>query len=206
MMDDRKEDVVFWVVSVIFVVGIIIAITIIATAPPKKEPFTELYFVLERAETTESTEYRICTFQNLKTYKKANEIWIDFNNSGTKEIEEIFNRGDTFSINGEFWSIVDLSESQILFGKYPTEANRGKINFSFVIVNHLGKDYPYKYIINIDDISVFENSVYVVNEGKEIIYVEIDITQTGEQKISISLNTGQEIHFYIIVHSLSKNF
>ena len=111
--------------------------------------------------------------------------------------QETFLPGDTLVLEGEFWNISDVAKdgSQVLFGKFPKEVNSGEINFSFVIVNHLQEDHSYEYAVTINGITKKE-TIHVKKEEKKIIFQTLAV-DAGDYQVSIALDTGEEIHFFL---------
>jgi hypothetical protein len=172
-------------------VGIIYVSVIVLKTPSQKEAFTELYLKFEKCN-KDSPCFTKFEFEK-------NRVLVDINNNGVFDNDEVFRKGDTFSFRNRYWNIVDVSETQILFGKYPKEIERGECNFTFVIINHLGKAHEYNYTIKYNEMIVSSEKISIENEEKMEIDATILASETGEAKISIILDTGEEVHFWLKV-------
>lgn len=191
---DEEENTLYRSIILACIVGIVIASIMLYQSKPAPEEFSELYFVFERVDLTEGKGvFHGCTLEVSAT------VWIDLDRDGTRSPEETFLAGDTFVLENEFWNISDIARdnSQILFGKFPKTVRAGIITFSFVIVNHLAEDHLYVYTVSADG-STQEGTI-PVKKGEKKVVVQSLTVERGNHKVVISLDTGEEIHFYLSV-------
>ncbi|MFQ6087299.1 MAG: hypothetical protein ACE5K0_00145 [Candidatus Methanofastidiosia archaeon] len=202
-MQEESDNIVYYSIVIACIVGILLSLFTILKNPSPQEEFTELYFHFEKLDTTEGREYREFNFKGFKFFVKNQKVWVDFNENGViDEREGEFRKGDTLNLNGFFWNISDIAEdgSQILLGGYPKELRVGtQINFSFVISNRLGRDYTYTYEVYSNENLVLSEKVFVESGEKKKITVSFVIEEIGEVKVSVVLDTGEEIHFWLRV-------
>jgi hypothetical protein len=192
---DEEETTLYYGIILACIVGIAITSFLLLQSTPPEEEFSELYFYFERIDMVGGRgTFRGCTVE------VSNTIWIDLNRNSTQDEEEIFLAGDTIIIDSEFWNISDVAKdsTQILFGKFPKEVSPGTINFSFVIVSHLQEDHLYEYVITVNDQEQKE-TILIKKEEKELIFQSIFIDSEGEFKVGITIDTGEEIYFYLYV-------
>jgi uncharacterized membrane protein len=190
-MQKSRENALYFFIILLCVVGIIYVSVLVFKTPRQKEAFTELYLKFEKC----SKDGPCFT----KIEFEKNRVLVDINNNGVFDNDEVFKKGDTFSFRNRYWNIVDVSETQILFGKYPKEIERGEFNFTFVIINHLGKAHEYNYTIKYNELVVSSEKISIENEEKIEIDATILASEIGEAKISIILDTGEEVHFWLRV-------
>jgi len=191
---DEEEKLLYYGIILACIVGIAATSVLLFQSRPPQEEFSELYFYFERIDLKEGQGvFRGCTVEVLTT------IWIDLNKNGGRNEDETFLAGDTFILEGEFWNISDVAKdaSQILFGKFPKEVTPGDINFSFVIVNHLQEDHSYEYTVAINGVTQKE-TVSVKKEEKKLILQTISVG-AGEYTVSVTIDTGEEIYFYLYI-------
>lgn len=191
---DEEEKTLYYGIILACIVGIATTSVLLLQSKPPQEEFSELYFYFERIDLTDGKgTFRGCAVEVLTT------VWIDLNKDGVPNDEEIFLAGDTFVLEGEFWNISDVAKdtNQILFGKFPKKVNPGLVNFTFVIVNHLQEDHEYQYTIAINE-TIYTETVLVKKGEKKLVFQTVPV-DTGELEVSISLDTGEEIHFYLSV-------
>ncbi|MBU7047256.1 MAG: hypothetical protein HXS54_12555 [Theionarchaea archaeon] len=189
---DEEETPLYYGIILACIVGIAITSLLLLQSNPVQEEFSELYFYFERIDLVEGKgTFRGCTIEVYTT------VWIDVDRDGKRSEEETFLPGDTFVLEGEFWNISDVAKDgiQVLFGKFPKEVNSGEINFSFVIVNHLQEDYSYEYTVTINGTTKKE-TIYVKKEEKKMIFQTLAVG-AGDYQVSIALDTGEEIHFFL---------
>lgn len=202
---DQEEKYLYYGIILACVLGICIASFVLLHTKPTREEFSELYFYFERIHLDKGNG----TFEKV-SLEVSTTIWIDINGNTIKEQEEIFLKGDTFVLNNEFWHISDVAEdfSQILFGKFPKEISPGDINFSFVIVNHVSDDYTYEYTITCtgennknEDNKIYTKTqnILIKNEEKKNVSHSFLIKEKGEYKVTVTIDTGEEIYFYFVV-------
>lgn len=192
-----EEKALYYGIILACIIGIVITSVMLYQSTPQEEEFSELYFYFERIDLVNGKG----TFHEC-TVEVATTIWIDLDSNGTQTDEETFLPGDTFVLNNEFWNIADVAKdsSQILFGKFPKIVAPGDINFAFVIVNHLLTDHEYEYTITVNG-TAYKETVFIKTEEKQLIFQSVLIKNEGEYRISVSLDTGEEIYFYITVRS-----
>ncbi|MGD2248708.1 MAG: hypothetical protein PVF58_09900 [Candidatus Methanofastidiosia archaeon] len=200
---DQEEKYLYYGIILACIVGICIASFVLLQTKPAKKEFSELYFYFERVNIQDGE----ATFEGV-TIQVSTTIWIDINKNNTQDQGETFLKGDTFVLHNEFWHISDVAKdfSQILFGKFPKEVPPGDINFSFVIVNHVSTDYTYQYIITCNTVQGEKEPIHtktqdipIKKEEKKIISQFISIKEKGEYKITVTIDTGEEIYFYLLV-------
>ena len=192
---NEEEKTLYYGIILACIIGIATTSVLLVRTKPPQEEFSELYFYFERIDLIEGKG----TFQGC-TVEVSNMIWIDLNKDGFADDEETFLAGDTFVLEDEFWNISDVAKdrSQILFGKFPKDVYTGTINFSFVIVNHLSEDHLYEYTIAFNGTAKTE-SISVKKEEKKVVFQSIHIDIKGEYKVSITIDTGEEIYFYLYI-------
>ncbi len=191
---DEDEKTLYYGIILACIIGIATTSVILVKTKPVQEEFSELYFYFERIDLKNGKGlFQGCTVEVSVT------IWIDLDKNGSSDEGETFLPGDTFELNGEFWNISDVAKdsTQILLGKFPKRITPGTINFSFVIVNHLSEDHQYYYTVTVDGITQ-EGTVSVKKEEKKLVYQSIPL-DTGEFKVSITIDTGEEIYFFLSV-------
>ena len=191
---DEEEKNLYYGIIIACIVGILITSLLLYQTRPPQEEFSELYFYFERVDLQEGVgTFRECTVEVLTT------VWIDLNKNQARDEDETFLPGDTFVADGEFWNISDVAKdsTQILFGKFPKEVNPGELNFSFVIVNHFLEDHTYEYTVSINGENYTE-PVFVKKEEKKVIFQSVSV-KAGKYQVSITLDTGEEIHFFLSV-------
>ncbi len=192
---DEEERTLYYGIIVALMVGIVSASAVLLKTNPPPQEFSELYFYFERVDLYNGTGvFQGCTLQ------VSTSIWIDLNRNSVTEDGETFLKGDTFLLDGQFWNISDVAKdsSQILFGKFPKDVSPEMINFSFVIANHLQSDHSYEYTISYDG-STYKETVFIKREEKEVISQSVLIVKAGEYKVTITIDTGEEIYFYLHV-------
>jgi hypothetical protein len=194
---EEEETTLYYGIILACIIGIAITSFLLLQSNPPEEEFSELYFYFERIDLVEGKG----TFQEC-TVEVSDIIWIDLNRNFTRDEEEIFLAGDTIVIDSKFWNISDVAKdsTQILFGKFPKEVSPGTINFSFVIVNHLLEDHLYEYTVTVNDQEQKE-TILIKKEEKNLIFQSILIDSKGEFKIGITIDTGEEIYFYLYVRA-----
>jgi hypothetical protein len=191
---DEEEKPLYYGIILACIVGIAITSLLLLQTTPSQEEFSELYFYFERIDLTDGKGiFNGCTIIVSDT------IWIDTNVNTVRDQGEIFVPGDTFVLNSEFWNISDVAKdwSQILMGKFPKKVHAGDINFSFVIVNHLLQDHDYTYAVTVNGTSQ-ENTIFVKKGEKKLIFQTLSV-DTGEFKVAVTLDTGEDIYFYLTV-------
>jgi len=145
----------------------------------KRNPneYTELNFVFLKKEGEKNYSYKIYFDETVETREKV------------------------FSYKGDFYTILDYSNGMFFLAKYPKEIKENeKFNFSFEITNNLGKDWNYIYHISLNEKIVKENDIFIKNKEKKLIKEELQISSTGKNKVSIKLDTKEEIYFYVEVY------
>ncbi|MBU7013573.1 MAG: hypothetical protein HXS43_01970 [Theionarchaea archaeon] len=190
-----EENTLYYGIILACIVGIILTSAVLIKNNPTEEEFTELYFYFERIDLTDGEG----TFQGIQI-QVGDSIWIDLDGNQSVSEEETFLAGDTFAVRGEFWNISDVAKDggQILLGKFPKNVRAGEINFSFVVVNHLLQDHQYTYVITANGQSS-EGTVLIKKDEKRIIPFSCALTEAGEWKVRITVDTGEEIYFYLTV-------
>jgi hypothetical protein len=191
---DEEEKPLYYGIILACIVGIAITSLLLLQTTPSQEEFSELYFHFERIDLTDGKG----TFNGC-TIEVSDTIWIDMNVNTLREQGEIFVPGDTFVLKSEFWNISDVAKdlSQILMGKFPKKVYAGDINFSFVIVNHLLQDHEYTYAVTVNGITQ-ENTIFVKKGENKLIFQTLSV-DTGEFKVAVTLDTGEDIYFYLTV-------
>lgn len=192
---NEEEKTLYYGIILACIIGIATTSVLLVKTKPPQEEFSELYFYFERIDLIEGEG----AFQGC-TVDVSHMIWIDLNKDGFADNEETFLAGDTFVLEDEFWNISDVAKdgSQILFGKFPKYVYTGTINFSFVIVNHLSEDHVYEYTIAFNE-TAKTGSISVKKEEKKVVFQSIYIDTEGEHKVSITIDTGEEVYFYLYV-------
>lgn len=192
---DEEDKPLYYGIILACIVGIATTSVLLLETRPTKQEFSELYFYFERVDLINGQGlFRGCSVEVSTT------IWIDLNKDGNRDSEETFLAGDTLVLENEFWNISDVAKdsNQILFGKFPKDVNPGDINFSFVIVNHLQEDHSYQYVVTVDG-KTEKGTILVKKEEKKLIFQTVSLEREGEYKVSIAIDTGEEIHFYLQV-------
>ncbi|MCK4433624.1 MAG: hypothetical protein KAV48_06790 [Methanomicrobia archaeon] len=144
----------------------------------KRNPneYTELNFVFIKKEGEKNDSYKIYFDEIVETEEKV------------------------FCYKDDFYTILDYSNGMFLLAKYPKKIKENeKFSFYFEITNNLGKEWNYKYYILLNEKIVRENSISIKNKEKKLIREELQINSTGKNKVSIKLDTKEEIYFYIEV-------
>jgi hypothetical protein len=190
---DEEEKFFYYGIILACIIGIATTSVILIRSAPPQEEFTELYLYFERIDLIDGEgQFRE------RTVKISEVIWIDIHADTLQTTGEFFFSGDTFVLDGEFWNISDVAKdnNQILFGKYPKDAPAGEINFSFVIVNHLTTNHAYEYTVVAGNIK--ETGRVNVQKGEKALISET-ISVDSDVKVTITLDTGEEIYFYLQV-------
>ena len=144
----------------------------------KRNPneYTELNFVFLKKEGEKNDSYKIYFGEIVETKEKV------------------------FSYKGDFYTILDYSNGMFLLARYPKEIKENeKFNFYFEITNNLGKKWNYTYYVLLNENIVKENKIFIKNKEKKLIKEELQISSTGKNKVSIKLDTKEEIYFYVEV-------
>ena len=144
----------------------------------KRNPneYTELNFVFIKKEGEKNDSYKIYFDEIVETKEKV------------------------FCYKDDFYTILDYSHGVFLLAKYPKKIKENeKFNFYFEITNNLGKEWNYKYYILLNENIVREDTITIKNKEKKLIREELQISSTGKNKVSIKLDTKEEIYFYIEV-------
>ncbi|MCK4636843.1 MAG: hypothetical protein KAT49_03075 [Methanomicrobia archaeon] len=144
----------------------------------KRNPneYTELNFVFIKKEGEKNDSYKIYFDEIVETEEKV------------------------FCYKDDFYTILDYSNGMFLLAKYPKKIKENeKFNFYFEITNNLGKEWNYKYYILLNENIVREDTITIKNKEKKLIREELQISSTGKNKVSIKLDTKEEIYFYIEV-------
>jgi len=190
---DEEEKFLYYGIILACIIGICTTAIILMQKAPPQEEFTELYFYFERIDLSKSGGQ----FQE-RTVQISEILWIDINADTLQTPDELFIPGDTFCLQDEFWNISDVAQdnSQILFGKFPKDVPPGEINFTSVIVNHLADIHLYEYTITAEHMTI-TGSVEIPPGEKARIFEAISVDTST--KVTITLNTGEEIYFYLRV-------
>lgn len=190
-----EEKPLYYGIILACIIGIGITGVMLYQSTPQEDEFSELYFYFERIDLVDGKG----TFQGC-TVTVATTIWIDLDKNGGQTEEETFLAGDTFVLHNECWNIADIAKdsSQILFGKFPKRVAPGEINFSFVIVNHLLTDHEYEYTITVNG-TAHRETVFIKSGEKKVMFQSVIMEKEGEYRVSVSLDTGEEIYFYVTV-------
>ena len=155
------------------ILGLILAEVFIHIYKRNPDEYTELNFIFVKKQGIKDTIYRIYFDTPVETEEK------------------------TFSYNGDFYTVIDYSDGIFLLAKYPKKVKTDEIfNFYFQITNHLGKDRSYVYYIYLNDKILRKEEIFIKNMEKKTVKEELSINTPGRNKISIKLDTGEEIHFY----------
>ena len=144
----------------------------------KRNPneYTELNFVFIKKEGEKNDSYKIYFDEIVETEEKV------------------------FCYKDDFYTILDYSNGMFLLAKYPKKIKENeKFNFYFEITNNLGKEWNYKYYILLNENIVREDTITIKNKEKKLIREELQINSAGKNKVSIKLDTKEEIYFYIEV-------
>ena len=189
-----EEKPLYYGIILACIIGIGMTAVMLYQSTPQEEEFSELYFYFERIDLVDGKG----TFQGC-TVTVSTTIWIDLDRNGTQTDKETFLAGDTFVLHDECWNIADIAKdsSQVLFGKFPKRVSPGNINFSFVIVNHLLTDHEYAYTITVN--STVHEEIFIKRGEKKVMFQSLVIENEGEYRVSVSLDTGEEIYFYVTV-------
>ena len=147
-----------------------------------EERFTQLYFNTTILE----NDNNVSNLGGAKLIIKNGTVVIDSLNS--------YYPGDSFFINGKGYTLNMATNDSILLYNY-TKKTDGLIYFDFTIENLEGVDKNYHYDIFIDGNKVQEGDESLKSNEKRIIQKEIEYKETGDHRLSIKLNTGQEIYF-----------
>jgi hypothetical protein len=193
------EDEIYYAVAIAALIGITLVVYDIATSEKPREKFTELYFMYERKTLENQSGVLKTDLDGIDIYVRMNEVWIDLNGNGLQDADEIFLKGDSFTIAGKDWNVSDFSDTEILLGGYPKQKARGNMSVSFEIVNHQGEKHTYEYTIYSDDVLLQSGKVEVLLEKKELLTCTIEIKEKGNHRITIRLDTGEEIYFWVSV-------
>lgn len=144
----------------------------------KRDPneYTELNFVFIKKEGERNDSYKIYFDEIVETKEKV------------------------FCYKDDFYTILDYSNGMFLLAKYPKKIKENeKFNFYFEITNNLGKEWNYTYYVLLNENIVREDTITIKNKEKKLIREELQINSTGKNKVSIKLDTKEEIYFYIEV-------
>jgi len=193
------EDEIYYAVAIAALIGITLVVYDIATSEKPREKFTELYFMYERKTLENQSGVLKTDLDGIDIYVRMNEVWIDLNGNGLQDANEIFLKGDSFTIAGKDWNVSDFSDTEILLGGYPKQKACGDMSVSFEIVNHQGEKHTYEYTIYSDDVLLRSGKVEVLLEKKELLTCTIEIKEKGNHRITIRLDTGEEIYFWVSV-------
>jgi len=193
------EDEIYYTVAIAALIGIALVVYDIATSEKPQEKFTELYFMYERKTLENQSGVLKTDLDGIDIYVRMNEVWIDLNGNDVQDADEIFLKGDSFTIAGKDWNVSDFSDTEILFGGYPKQKARGNMSVSFEIVNHRGETHTYEYTIYSDDVPLQSGKVEVLLEGKELLTCTIEIEEKGNHRITVRLDTGEEIYFWVSI-------
>ncbi len=191
--------------SIIFscILGIIFLSVFIILARPDDEKFTEIYFYQEKLK-LDNNEFEYLGYSGKVDFSDSDiSVYLDLDNNSIFSSSELvyFESNymlltqETFELNNTDWHIADVSHDEILIANYPVGELGSNYSFSFVISNHRGEPYNYTYSIKVSDDTIL--SKVVALEDKTRIYVTFPTSETsGEDKISIELDTGESIHFW----------
>jgi len=193
------EDEIYYAVAIAALIGITLVVYDIATSEKPQEKFTELYFMYERKTLENQSGVLKTDLDGIDIHVRMNEVWIDLNGNDVQDADEIFFKGDSFTIAGKDWNVSDFSDTEILFGGYPKQKARGDMSVSFEIVNHRGETHTYEYTIYSDDVPLQSGKVEVLLEGKELLTCTIEIKEEGNHRITVRLDTGEEIYFWVSI-------
>ncbi|MBU7031784.1 MAG: hypothetical protein HXS53_04575 [Theionarchaea archaeon] len=190
---DEEDKSFYYGIILACIIGIAATSIVLIRSVPPQEEFTELYLHFERIDLTDN----VGQFNGREVHV-SEVIWIDIDTDAVQDAEELFIPGDTFILDGEFWNISDVAKdrSQILFGKFPKDVTAGEINFTFVIVNHLGDSHAYTYTVLAGDFTLTES--VTIKKG-ERMYVSETISVDSDVKVIVTLDTGEDIYFYLRV-------
>jgi hypothetical protein len=188
---DEEDRFLYYGIILACIIGIGTTSIILIRSVPSQEEFTELYLYFERIDLVDGRGQ----FEG-RTVEVSEVIWIDTDADTQQNTGELFFSGDTFVLDGEFWNISDVAKdnSQILFGKFPKDASPGEINFSFVIVNHLTDSHTYEYTVEAGHVTV-TGSVDIIRGDRALISETVSVD--SDVKVTITLDTGEEIYFYL---------
>lgn len=176
------------------------------------EKFTLLYFHQEEISLTRYSEgirleNATFNFLNLKgivtnTTEIDTLVYIDLDkNSSFDPSELVFNMTDenislqdTFIVNNKSWHIKNVTETSIIIAAYPTTKVGINYTIDFIIENYEVGPKIYTYTVLVSDKVILEATKYV--KTKERVTVSFPTAETnGTEKISVVLDTGQEIYF-----------
>lgn len=83
----------------------------------------------------------------------------------------------------------------LYFGNYTKTPADGFVSFDYTIENHENKDMSYNVSYLVDNSTGFSENVFVIKDGNKTTAVNVPVNETGK-KISVLLNTSEEIHFW----------
>jgi len=153
--------------------------------------FTQIFIYEFKRNPNEYTELN---FVFLKKEGEKDDVYTIYLDEAVETKEKVFLYKDNF------YTILDYSNGLFLLAKYPKKIKENeKFNFSFEITNNLGKAWNYKYYISLNEKIVKENEIFIKNKEKKLIKEELQISSTGKNKVSIKLDTKEEIYFYVVV-------
>ncbi len=89
----------------------------------------------------------------------------------------------------------------VYFGNYTKMPSNGSgsISFNYTIENHENKNMDYKVTYKSDNSTLAEENVFVQNGGNRTLEKSFPVNASQVNKISVSLNTSEEIHFWTTV-------
>jgi hypothetical protein len=105
-----------------------------------------------------------------------------------------YHEGDSFFVNEKGYTVGAVKDNSFLLYNYTKKTN-GKIYFEFTIENLEGVDKFYLYEVFIDEKKVLEGNESIKSNEKRIFHKIIEYNEQGNHRLSISINTGAEIHF-----------
>jgi hypothetical protein len=193
------EDEIYYAISIAALIGISLVVYDIATSEKPQEKFTELYFMYERKTLENQSGVLRTNLEGIDIYVKMNEVWIDLNSNGVQDADEIFLKGDSFTIAGKDWNVSDFSDTEILLGGYPKQKTAGSMSVSFEIVNHQGETHTYEYTIYSDGVLLQSEKIEAPLEEKKLLTCTIEVKEKGNHKILVRLDTGEEIYFWVVI-------
>jgi len=190
---DEEDKSLYYGIILACIIGIATTSIILIRSVPSQEEFTELYFYFERIDLADNAGQ----FQG-REIDVSEVIWIDIDADALQDTEEFFISGDTFILDGEFWNISDVAKdnSQILFGKFPKDVTAGEINFTFAIVNHRADSHTYTYTVLAGDLP--QMGSVTIKKGEKM-YVSETVYVNSDVKVTVTLDTGEDIYFYLRV-------
>ncbi len=197
------EEIIASSIMVAMLIGIIIVFGWIYLNPIPKEHYTEIYFDFKRID-LKNDYFEYEGYNGKVVRNNVMKVYMDLDKDGKMDdLVYTYEAPDTWAktlkIGGENLHLSDATEKAVVFLKYPKEVQIGEdFFFSFVIVNHLGEDHNYQYVIEITDKFVSKGSVLIKNDEKKKINVKTKMPKTilERVKIGIILDTGEEIHFW----------